>query len=301
MDDRHVTPSTRDQDAMMADGVLGPARHPQRMPDVAVGEPAHDGGRLDRVGMAGVQAMARIADEAGVTTLVPAEVDAFVSLDDPHARGIHMSRLYLDLQGRFESEDLSLDLLHSVLDDFIVSQQGLSRDAELSVRCTWPLHRRALLSDHRGWRHYPVCLVGQVVAGVFRGSLRLTLTYSSTCPCSAALSRQAMQEAFVRDVAADGAVDAAAVIDWLGGPGLVATPHSQRSDAVIDLVPAAGLALPAMVELVDRFEAALATPVQTAVKREDEQEFARRNAANLMFCEDAARRLRDSVRALPGL
>ena len=31
---------------------------------------------------------------------------------------------------------------------------------------------------------------------------------------------------------------------------------------------------------------------QAAVKREDEQEFARRNGANLMFCEDAARRVK---------
>ena len=41
----------------------------------------------------------------------------------------------------------------------------------------------------------------------------------------------------------------------------------------------------------------LATPVQTAVKREDEQEFARLNAANLMFCEDAARRLKAMLNA----
>ncbi len=31
--------------------------------------------------------------------------------------------------------------------------------------------------------------------------------------------------------------------------------------------------------------------MQTAVKREDEQAFARLNAENLMFCEDAARRV----------
>ena len=46
-----------------------------------------------------------------------------------------------------------------------------------------------------------------------------------------------------------------------------------------------------MVELVDAVEEALGTPVQTAVKRADEQAFARRNAENLMFCEDAARRV----------
>ena len=31
--------------------------------------------------------------------------------------------------------------------------------------------------------------------------------------------------------------------------------------------------------------------MQTAVKREDEQAFAQLNAENLMFCEDAARRI----------
>ena len=46
-----------------------------------------------------------------------------------------------------------------------------------------------------------------------------------------------------------------------------------------------------LVALIDALEAALATPVQTAVKREDEQAFARLNAENLMFCEDAARRV----------
>ena len=46
-----------------------------------------------------------------------------------------------------------------------------------------------------------------------------------------------------------------------------------------------------LVDLVDAVESALGTPVQTAVKREDEQAFAEANAANLMFCEDAARRV----------
>ena len=39
----------------------------------------------------------------------------------------------------------------------------------------------------------------------------------------------------------------------------------------------------------------LKTPVQAAVKREDEQEFARLNGQNLMFCEDAARRLQHTM------
>jgi len=44
-------------------------------------------------------------------------------------------------------------------------------------------------------------------------------------------------------------------------------------------------------ELIDDAAAALGTAVQTAVKRADEQAFALANGQNLMFCEDAARRL----------
>ena len=45
-------------------------------------------------------------------------------------------------------------------------------------------------------------------------------------------------------------------------------------------------------ELIVSIEQALGTAVQAAVKREDEQEFARLNGRNLMFCEDAARKMR---------
>jgi GTP cyclohydrolase I len=53
--------------------------------------------------------------------------------------------------------------------------------------------------------------------------------------------------------------------------------------------------------LVARAEAALGTPVQTAVKRIDEQAFARRNGENPMFCEDAARRLQAAFLADPAV
>jgi len=41
-----------------------------------------------------------------------------------------------------------------------------------------------------------------------------------------------------------------------------------------------------------QLEETIGTPVQTMVKRSDEQEFARLNADNLIFCEDAARKLK---------
>ena len=52
-----------------------------------------------------------------------------------------------------------------------------------------------------------------------------------------------------------------------------------------------------LLSLVDEIEQALGTPVQTAVKRADEQAFAALNGQNLMFVEDAARR----IQSAPGL
>ena len=52
-----------------------------------------------------------------------------------------------------------------------------------------------------------------------------------------------------------------------------------------------------VVEMIDLVENVLQTPVQAAVKREDEQAFALRNGQNLMFCEDAARRIQRALDA----
>jgi len=90
------------------------------------------------------------------------------------------------------------------------------------------------------------------------------------------------------------------VLDWLGSTqGIVATPHSQRSTATLQLRLAPGCVELPVLELIDSAEQALGTPVQTAVKRADEQAFALANGQNLMFCEDAARRLHRALRQLP--
>lgn len=283
-------------------GPLGPAPHPRSLPDVATDSVAIDAVPLDRVGMSGIQVMVRVADETGAAVALPARVDAAVSLDRADARGIHMSRLYLDLQARLEVERLDAALLAALLRDFLVSQQGLASRAEVRVRFELPLHRPALVSEHRGWRHYPVELRGVLDGERLRIEQAVTATYSSTCPCSAALSRQAVQEAFDVAFAAGAVLDRDAVRAWLRSEaGMSATPHAQRSTAELRVVPEDPARVPSLADLVDLIEDALATPVQTAVKREDEQAFAQRNGGNLMFCEDAARRLRRAVAGCAGL
>jgi GTP cyclohydrolase IB len=271
---------------------------PQRpLPDVA-GDAARAARALDWVGMQRIALPVRIAGDGDAVLQVPASVDIAVDLRDAAARGIHMSRLYLRLQDALSTESPSHAGLRRVLQDCIDSQQGLSTRARIAIRYEHLLRRRALASDHSGWKAYPVEIVATLAEGHLALELRFSVEYSSTCPASAALSRQLNADRFARDFAAAKPLSAAVVHDWLASErGLAATPHAQRSRADIGVRLRPAFDEFPLASLVDAVEAALGTPVQTAVKREDEQAFAALNAANLMFCEDAARRVAAALAA----
>ena len=264
---------------------------PTPLPDVAADAVAL-ARPLDWVGMDGMAMPIRLAGEGGPDLHVPASVDVAVDLRDADARGIHMSRLYLQLQQSLANEALSAPSLRRLLETCIASQQGLSARARLRLRYEHLLLRKALRTDNAGWKRYPVEVEAELRDGHLQLSMGFSVEYSSTCPASAALSRQVNAARFAEDFAGLRPLSNDMVRDWLAsGRGLAATPHAQRSRAEVrvELRPAFD-ELP-LHALVDAVEAALGTPVQTAVKREDEQAFAEANAANLMFCEDAARRV----------
>ncbi len=267
-----------------------------RLPDVAVGAQPEAGGALDWVGMDGIDLPVRCADGQGGTATVPARVSVQVNLRDPAARGIHMSRLYLALEKALGEQALTPSGLCSLLHALVASHADLSSRVRLRIEYTQLLKRRALVSDNAGWRAYPVTVEAQLRDDHFGLQLGCEVTYSSTCPASAALSRQLNQQRFDEDFA-DTVPSQRAVREWLGSErGMAATPHAQRSTATVKVRLAPGFDLP-VSELVDAVEGALATPVQAAVKREDEQAFAKLNAENLMFCEDAVRRIRAALDA----
>jgi GTP cyclohydrolase I len=188
-------------------------------------------------------------------------------------------------------------MLENLLGAFLESHKGLSDRARLSIRFDVLVRRDALRSANSGWRSYPVSVEASLGPGGFKVELGTEVVYSSTCPASAALSRQLIQEQFARDFAADRPLDHAAVLAWLGSDqGIVATPHAQRSVARLLVRLKEGMPFN-LLDTLDRVEQALGTPVQTAVKREDEQAFALANGGNLMFCEDAARRIQRALDA----
>lgn len=283
-----------------------PPRPPQSpsqrtMPDIAKVAPARAGGRLDRVGMGDIELPVLLRDEAGRVRMTPARADAFVSLEPSDAKGIHMSRLFLGLQSVLENEALDYGTLERLVDGFLRSHEGLSAEAEVHLRFEWMRKQKALVSDHAGWRTYPVELFARrTKAGLTLGA-KVRVTYSSTCPCSAALARQLIQEAFDRDFAGQ-TLSFDEVRTWLGTPEAIrATPHSQRSHADVTVHFATAAETLDIDSLIDLVEGALKTVVQAAVKREDEQAFALLNGENLMFCEDAARIVKRALDAEPAI
>ncbi len=158
------------------------------------------------------------------------------------------------------------------------------------------LKRPALVSPLAGWKSYAVTVNARIENEMFHVELSVCVPYSSTCPCSAALARQLIQQQFQANFS-EQQVDQSAVLQWLGSAdGIVATPHCQRSNAQIQVRLHSNQQVLPFTELIDRIEASLGTAVQTAVKRADEQAFALANGQNLMFCEDAARRLHKALR-----
>lgn len=267
----------------------------KQLPDIAYETQSETQGRLNWVGMSQIELPILVTDGEGNPIRVPTLADAFVNLTDPASKGIHMSRLYLRMDQFSQQGPLSKATLKQLLEDFITSHQALSDQAHVAFRFDYYERRPSLISDNSGWKHYPVEIRSQLRQGQFHCEMSVEIPYSSTCPCSAALSRQLIQEAFAKRFEGQQNISLEDALAWLSTTdGINATPHSQRSIAQIrvKLTDTQEIDISGLISLI---EGALQTPVLAAVKREDEQEFARLNAANLMFCEDAARRLQATL------
>lgn len=264
------------------------------LPDIAA-QASQQSLPLEWVGMCGIALPLRLDQ-----LTLHATADAGVDLSDGTSRGIHMSRLYLALAA-FKEDPLTVPLIHRVLRQFLDSHEGLSTRAQLTLRFDVLLERAALVSSESGFKRYPIVIDARLDDEMFHVELNAEVIYSSTCPCSAALARQLIQQQFLTDFGNRGLTHEQ-VLSWLGSAqGIVATPHSQRSTAKLQVRLKQGCEELPILELIDQAEAALGTAVQTAVKRADEQAFALANGQNLMFCEDAARRLNLTLKQVPSV
>lgn len=230
---------------------------------------------LDWVGMQRIQSSLRISEN-----LIPCDLSLSVDLKEGH-RGIHMSRLYSLMMDHFLTQELTLKGLDQLLQKAITSQEGISGHASLSIVYKLPVQTQALKSGKAGFRNYDVSVSALKSDGATTKMwLKFTVLYSSTCPQSAALS----VETFNSQVKIN-----QSTIDRLP-----ATPHAQRSvmDCELLLQGKDNFNVNDLMKtFIQAVESTLKTPVQTAVKKADEMAFAVLNSENLMFCEDAVRKI----------
>ena len=110
----------------------------KHMPDIACQPHQGPQGTLNWVGMSGIELPILIQSSNQETIRLSSQAQAYVSLDDPQSKGIHMSRLYLILDEMATAEPLSPSRLESILQAFITSHQPLSERLET-------------LPDHFSW------------------------------------------------------------------------------------------------------------------------------------------------------
>lgn len=264
----------------------------ETLPDPQV-EPVIPGSRvpLDKVGIAPVDLPIVVLRRNEKEQTLQAQASLYCSLDDPNAKGLNLSRLYLLMHNTIKDR-LSLDGIKSALKE-MADKQG-ANNAFCKLRFKYPWTQKALRSRQEldeyelenglfeeldngekislkkleGHIAYDTVLEGRYHRGderEYRFYLTVNYVYSSTCPCSFELAHNATE---LRDAAANA--------------------HSQRSimTTTVEFDPSEMIWIEDLVEMHRQH---IPTEVQVVVKRRDEQAFAELNGSNLLFSEDAVR------------
>lgn len=247
---------------------------------------------LDLVGMSHIETFIRVGLGSDFV-IVPTLLKVGVNLSEGH-RGIHMSRLFQLQMDHILNQSLTSDLLRDFLQKSVASQSGLSTKSTAELQFQLPVIAKALKSDLSGSRNYPVVVRANLKNDQFKMQIEFQILYSSTCPQSVKLSKEFLNQKY----------DALTIQDWLKeGTQFPATPHAQRSLMTVQIQSSqfSGTVDQFVFRLIQSVESTLKTPVQTAVKKSDEMEFARLNGENPMFCEDAVRRVASSLQSVSEL
>lgn len=246
------------------------------LPDPQV-DPVLVGARVPirKVGIAPVDLPVVVKRRDGSTQVLQTEASLYCSLDDPNAKGLNLSRLYLLMHERIK-DHLSIEGITEALKQ-LAEKQG-SKNAYCKLRFKYPWEQEALRSRDNatfkklvGHIAYKTELEGRYENGNVRFFLTVDYVYSSTCPCSFELAQDAMEK---REAAANA--------------------HSQRSimKVTVEFAPDNIVWIEDLVELCRQ---QIPTEVQIVVKRRDEQAFAELNGSNLLFSEDACRLMYEAL------
>jgi GTP cyclohydrolase IB len=264
-------------------------------PDVTTKHQPKVAAALDWAGMSQIPMPFSVQDSTLGTLNCQGHAQAYVNIDRPEAKGIHMSRLHILLHDYTASQSISPVSLVTVLHAMLGTHQNISHHAHVAFNAQLYVTQPSLKSANQGWKAYPFTISATQRDQQPAIELQLSIPYASTCPCSASLARQLIEQAMQQDFKDQIVLSKEQLSRWLlSERSTTATAHGQRSFAHLKLKLAQTPALP-IKSVINCVETALQTPVQAVVKREDEQEFARLNGQHLMFCEDAARYIQQAL------
>ena len=243
---------------------------------------------INKVGIGPVDLPIKVLRRDGGTQTLQSQASMYCSVDDPAAKGLNLSRVYLLMHDKC-ADHLTMEGIKGALEE-MASKQG-SDNAYIKLRFRYPWTQEALrtrksdslgdpmdvlsngekISKHKMEGHiaYESAIEGRwhrtPDGDVFKFYLTVDYVYSSTCPCSFELARDATEK---RNAAANA--------------------HSQRSvmKTTVQFDPDN---IVYIEDLVDLHRENIPTEVQIVVKRRDEQAFAELNGSNLLFSEDAVR------------
>ena len=246
---------------------------------------------LNKVGIAPVDLPIEVKRRDGGIQTLQSKASLYCSLDDPNAKGLNLSRLYILMHNTIK-DHLTNDGIRATLEE-MANKQG-ANNAYCKLRFRYPMTQKALrtreplnswdiergnfqtlpngekvsLRKMEGHIAYDVVIEGRYHRGAdkeFRFFLTVDYVYSSTCPCSFELAHNAKKMR-----------------------GAAANAHSQRSimTTTVEYDPANIVWIEDLIELHRQL---IPTEVQVVVKRRDEQAFAELNGSNLLFSEDAIR------------
>lgn len=233
---------------------------------------------IEFVGIRNFHLPIRIKERGGDTQEVMVNVVGTCSVDS-HTKGLNMSRI---IRGWGPNKDDIFDIykLEEILKRY--QEQQHSFDAHILMNFKYRYWQKSLRSVDKdgnpngGWAYYNVTFdVNIDKTGEFKKIMWVDFLYSSTCPCSTELSFYNMYER-----------------------GIYGVPHSQRSIARV------GIEFDQMVwieDVIDTLRESMTTEAQIFVKREDELSFSEKCGADTKFCEDAARRIADSLNQITNI
>ena len=252
---------------------------------------------LQKVGIAPVDLPIKVLRRDGDEQVLQAQASLYCSLDDPEAKGLNLSRLYLLMHDKIK-DHWSIDGMSGVLNEMATKQGSNSAYCKLRFKYPWtqkalrtrmpisadefeagqyetlPSGQKISLRKMEGHIAYNVEIEGQYHRGAEKETtffLTVEYVYSSTCPCSFELAHNAKEKR-----------------------AAAANAHSQRSimRTTVQFDPENMVWIEDLIEL---HREKIATEVQVVVKRRDEQAFAELNGSNLLFSEDAVRLMYGSL------